>query len=53
LTTYTVTAGLVKGSNYRFRLRSKNIYGFGDYSPLFTLRTSEEPEMPSRAVTTI
>ena len=53
LTTYTVTAGLVKGKNYRFRLRSKNIYGFGDFSTIFTIRSSEEPEMPAPVTTTI
>jgi hypothetical protein len=52
-TTYTVTAGLTKGTNYRFRLRSKNIYGFGLFSPLFTIRSSEEPEMPVPVTTTI
>jgi len=53
VTTYTVTGGIVKGSAYRFRLRSKNIYGFGDYSSLATIYSSDVPEMPAPAKTEI
>jgi len=53
VTTYTVTGGIVKGTAYRFRLRSKNIYGFGDYSSLATVFSSDVPEMPAPVTTEI
>ena len=53
VTTYTVTGSIVKGTAYRFRLRSKNIYGFGDYSSLATVFSSDVPEMPAPVTTEI
>ena len=53
VTTYTVTGGIVKGTAYRFRLRSKNIYGFGDYSTIATIYSSDVPEQPAPVQTSI
>jgi len=52
-TTYTVTAGITKGTAYRFRLRSKNVYGFGPFSPVAIVRSSDVPEMPIPVTTSI
>ncbi len=53
LTSYTVTAGIVKNTAYRFRLRSQNVYGFGDFSTIQTVRSSDVPDKPDAVVTSL
>lgn len=36
-TTYTVTSGITGGTSYQFKVRAKNLYGFGDYSAVATI----------------
>jgi titin len=45
LNTLTVT-GLSKGKNYRIRYRAKNIYGWGDWSPVSTILAATIPLAP-------
>lgn len=52
-TTYTVIEGVIKDIGYRFRLRSKNIYGFGPFSPVAVIRSSDVPESPVPATTSL
>ncbi len=41
-TTFSLT-GLTSGQNYRFKVRAKNVYGYGDYSAEATLSSSSVP----------
>lgn len=41
--TYTIASGLTTGSEYKFMIRSKNIYGFGDYSSVVTIKVAAVP----------
>ncbi len=45
-TSYTVTSGSTSGNSYKFKVRAKNVYGFGSYSPIATIKSSEEPGQP-------
>jgi hypothetical protein len=42
-TTFTVTSGVSGGTDYKFRVRAKNLYNFGSYSPISIIRASQEP----------
>jgi len=41
-TTYTI-AGLVANRDYYFKVRAKNIYGYGPFSTIEVIRTSDRP----------
>jgi len=41
-TSYTIT-GLSTGSNYKFKVRAKNVYGYGPFSAEVTLQASTVP----------
>jgi len=43
LTSYTVYSGVTAGVDYEFRLRAKNIHGWGPYSNIVTLVASSVP----------
>lgn len=40
---YVVTTGVTLGSTYRFKVRAQNVYGWGGYSPEFSIVASEAP----------
>ena len=42
-TTYTVTSGITGGQSYKFKVRAKNLYGWGDYSAEATIIAAQEP----------
>ena len=42
-TTYTVTENIVIGKDYQFRLRAKNIWGWGTYSTISTIKAARVP----------
>jgi hypothetical protein len=46
-----VSSLIVAGNNYKFRIRAKNIHGWGAYSAESTIRASDRPDAMS-AVTT-
>jgi hypothetical protein len=35
---------LQQGKDYRFKVRARNIYGYGDYSDVATIRASDVPD---------
>lgn len=51
-TTYTVSTGITSGSDYQFKLKSKNVHGWGDYSSVTTVTASSVPGTPSAAPAT-
>ena len=38
-----VLVGLVLGSDYQFKVRAQNVYGFGEFSDTVTIRASTIP----------
>ena len=38
--------GLVGGLNYRFKVRASNVYGYGAFSPEYSLEASDLPGRP-------
>lgn len=40
LTSYTVNSGLTGGQDYKFRVRARNLYGWGPYSSVTTINAS-------------
>ena len=38
-----VLVGLVLGSDYQFKVRAQNVYGFGEFSDIVTIRASTIP----------
>ena len=42
-TTYTVTDNVLIGQEYQFRLRAKNIWGWGIYSDVVTIKAAKKP----------
>lgn len=45
LNDYTVTTGVQSGRSYRFRVRARNIYGWGDYSAYTTVKAATLPSI--------
>lgn len=41
--TYTVTSGITGGQTYKFKVRAKNLYGWGDYSAEASIIAAQEP----------
>jgi len=52
-TTFTMTDGVVEGSDYYFKVRSKNIYGWGPYSAIKLIKASAVPAEPAMVTTSI
>lgn len=42
-TSYTITSGITTGTSYLFRVRAKNIYGWGTYSDSASIKPSSVP----------
>jgi len=42
-TLFTVSNGVLGGKDYKFKVRARNIYGFGPYSAIATFKSSQEP----------
>src|SRR5690606_24138634 len=47
---YTQTQ-LTSGASYRFRYRTKNLFGYSDYSVVSTVLAAKVPDTPSTPVT--
>ena len=43
LTAFTVSNGVLGGNDYKFKVRARNIYGYGPYSAIATFKSSQEP----------
>lgn len=39
-----VLVGLTKGAYYQFKVRAKNVYGYGPFSSVVSVRASEVPD---------
>jgi len=52
-TTFTVSSGIVAGTDYMFRVRAKNIYGWGSYSATATINASGLPAQMAAVTTSI
>lgn len=50
---YVVTTGVTLGSTYKFKVRAQNVYGWGGYSPEFSIVASEAPAQMQVATTSI
>lgn len=42
-TSYTLTSGITTGTEYNFRVKAKNAFGWGDYSSVVALKASAAP----------
>jgi len=42
----TAVDGLIRGEAYEFRIRARNVYGFGDFSTTTTILASDKPSAP-------
>jgi len=45
-------SGLVSQQDYLFKIRAQNIYGYGPFSNVVTIRTSDIPDTMSHVVST-
>ena len=52
-TSYIVTNGVVAGNFFMFRVRAKNQWGWGSFSPSFTIQASTMPDKVSVPTTSI
>jgi hypothetical protein len=44
LLTYLVSSGVSAGTSYQFKVRAKNLYGWGPYSSIATIKASSVPD---------
>lgn len=52
-TSFIVTSKISAGYFYNFRVRAKNIYGFGVFSSVYNFKASQEPQqIPSESIST-
>ena len=47
---YIVSAGIIRGRNYRFRFRSKNVNGYSDYSDIAYIYAFSIPGTPAAPI---
>ena len=45
LTSFMISQGIVSGITYRFKLRAKNVYGYGPWSEYLDLVALSKPEI--------
>jgi hypothetical protein len=43
-TAYIVQTGVQDGQHYNFRVRARNIYGFGQFSTVYQFKAAQEPQ---------
>lgn len=48
LTTYTITSGVIKGREHRFRYRARNAIGWGDFSDESSILAATVPDAPGK-----
>jgi len=51
LTMFTVTNNVLEGQYYKFKIRAKNIWGWGPFSPVATIRASSWPDQVKNIIT--
>lgn len=52
-TTVIVSSGVVSGTSYGFRVRARNIFGWGPYSAVTYIQAAREPDVPIAPETSI
>lgn len=52
-TSFLVTTDVLSNRAYQFRVRAKNIYGWGSYSAITSIFTAEEPEQVTNIQTIV
>ena len=52
-TTVIVSSDVISGTSYGFRVRARNIFGWGPYSTVTYIQAAREPDVPVAPVTTI
>lgn len=52
-TSYTQGSGLTEGDDYLFKVRAKNIYGWGPYSAVATIAASSVPDAMATVTTSV
>lgn len=50
-TMFTVTNNVLEGQYYQFKIRAKNVWGWGPFSPIVTIRASTFPDQVKQIVT--
>lgn len=50
-TSFNAVTGIIGGQLYQFKVRAKNLYGWGSFSPVTTIRASQFPD-PVATITT-
>lgn len=50
---YTVTTGVTTGTSFSFKVRAKNVYGWGLYSTTTSILASQAPAQPQVPTTSI
>ncbi len=53
LTSVIVSTGVVPGSQYAFRVRARNIFGWGPFSDVTYIQAARAPDAPLAPVTSI
>lgn len=53
LTTYSLTDNIIIGQSYQFRLRAKNIWGWGAYSQIETIKAASKPSQMDAPATSV
>jgi hypothetical protein len=48
-----VATGLIPGQTYKFKVQSRNAFGFSDYSTILSVLSAFVPEKPSAPVSAI
>jgi len=51
--TFTQTAGISAGSNYRYKYRAKNAHGWGSFSPIVTIMAAAVPDQLAAVTTSL
>ena len=51
LTSYTKTTDITSGTTYQFRVRAKNVWGYGDWSSVLSVLAATVPDQPDAATT--
>jgi hypothetical protein len=49
LTSIEITSGVEGNKEYKTQVRAQNIYGYGEWSDIFTIKAAQEPDQVSLA----
>ncbi len=52
-TSTIIAIGILSGSSYQFRYRAENVYGYGDFSDVITIKAAQVPSQMNAVTTSI